>query len=383
MRVSVSAITRFHLYDLANQMLERGNLKTLYTANPWWKIDKDLRPYSASFPWIISYFYMLKKLGLSSTNPQMNWITIESYDKWVARNLSPTDAVVALAGRALYTLRKAKMLGALAVCDRGSSHVEYQNSILAEEHEVWGIPYEPIDPRGIQKELKEYEECDVITVPSKFVYRTFIENGVPEQKVKIVPYGVDLKVFYPSLKLDSVFRILYVGSVSLRKGVIYLLEALKKMELVNFELLLVGSMTPELSSRLSCYTGLYRYIGVVDRANLQYYYSQASVLVLPSLEEGLALVQAQAMACGLPVIATTNTGAENLFTDSVEGFIIPIRSSEAIREKLLELYYNPEKRQSMSEACLKQVRNLGGWDTYGRNAISVYRNALSNKFNQV
>jgi glycosyltransferase involved in cell wall biosynthesis len=87
------------------------------------------------------------------------------------------------------------------------------------------------------------------------------------------------------------------------------------------------------------------------------------------------LVQAQAMACGLPVIATTNTGAEDLFTDGVEGFIVPIRNAEALREKLLYLYDHPDVRDGMADAALARVRAMGGWDSYGESAAAVYAQA--------
>jgi glycosyltransferase involved in cell wall biosynthesis len=95
--------------------------------------------------------------------------------------------------------------------------------------------------------------------------------------------------------------------------------------------------------------------------------------VLASVEEGLALVQAQAMACGVPVIATTNTGADDLFTDGVEGFIIPIRSPEAIRERIERMIDNKELRDKMAAASLERVKSLGGWDRYGECVVNVYK----------
>ena len=115
------------------------------------------------------------------------------------------------------------------------------------------------------------------------------------------------------------------------------------------------------------------------RGELHKYYSQASVLVLPSIQEGLALVQAQAMACGVPVIASENTGAADLFTDGVEGFIVPIRDAGAIREKILALYENPAMREQMGEAALARVRKIGGWDDYGVRAADYYRQALETR----
>jgi glycosyltransferase involved in cell wall biosynthesis len=84
------------------------------------------------------------------------------------------------------------------------------------------------------------------------------------------------------------------------------------------------------------------------------------------------------MACGLPVIATTNTGAENLYTDGVEGYIVPIRDSSAIREKVIYLYENPKERDLMAERALAKVHNMGGWHSYGQAMLDVYQKLIIN-----
>jgi glycosyltransferase involved in cell wall biosynthesis len=112
---------------------------------------------------------------------------------------------------------------------------------------------------------------------------------------------------------------------------------------------------------------------------LSWYYSQGSVFVLPSIEEGLALVLSQAMACGLPIIATPNTGAEELITDGREGFIIEARSPQAIQEKIIFLYERPDIRDEMARAALARSNHLGGWESYGKKMMDVYSIALSNR----
>ena len=102
-------------------------------------------------------------------------------------------------------------------------------------------------------------------------------------------------------------------------------------------------------------------------------YSTANVFVLPSLEEGLAYVQGEALACGCPIIGSTNSGAEDLITHGKEGFIVPIRSSEAILQNLQLLMDDPSQRQSMSDAALQRVKHLGGWDTYGDNFVALLK----------
>ena len=96
-------------------------------------------------------------------------------------------------------------------------------------------------------------------------------------------------------------------------------------------------------------------------------------MVLPSLEEGLALVQGEAMACGCPVIATPNTGSEDLFSDGKQGFIVPPKNAAAIRDRLQRLADVPALQGRMRAAALQRVRYLGGWNDYGDRWVQVLR----------
>jgi glycosyltransferase involved in cell wall biosynthesis len=376
-RVCLGSAGRFHTFDLARELEKRGLLASVYTAYPRWKVDGLPSQKVHAFPWMMGALTVAARLGLHGLRERWNYWVIETFDRWVASRLEPCEVYHCLSSFGVHSHRVAKeRYGALTVCDRGSSHILYQDEILAEEYARWGIPYRPIDRRLVERELQEYGYCDRIFVPSSFAYRSFLEKGVPEAKLVKMPFGVDLSLFRPVSKEDDVFRVIYVGTLSLRKGVLYLLEALCALRLPRFEVWLIGSCLPEVRPFLRKYEGGYRYLGVISRKELYRYYSQGSVFVMGSIEEGLALVQAQAMACGLPVIATTNTGAEDLFTDGVEGFIVPIRSPEAIREKVLYLYEHPEIREEMARAALRRVQSLGGWETYGCQVVAAYESVL-------
>jgi alpha-maltose-1-phosphate synthase len=93
----------------------------------------------------------------------------------------------------------------------------------------------------------------------------------------------------------------------------------------------------------------------------------------------MALVQGQAMACGCPVIATTNTGASDLFTDGIEGFIVPIRDPEALTARMQQLADDPALQASMSEAALRRVRSIGGWGDYGNQWEALLTSMVSNE----
>jgi glycosyltransferase involved in cell wall biosynthesis len=107
------------------------------------------------------------------------------------------------------------------------------------------------------------------------------------------------------------------------------------------------------------------FLGPVPRAQLVDLMSRSHALVLPSIEDGFGLVLSEAMACGCPPIASTNTGGEDLFTDGVEGFLVPIRDPAAITARLQQLADSPALRQQMSSAALARVQSLGGWADYG------------------
>ena len=95
-----------------------------------------------------------------------------------------------------------------------------------------------------------------------------------------------------------------------------------------------------------------------------------------SIQEGLALVQVQAMACGLPVIATVNAGAEDIVREGTDGFIIPIRDIEKLKEKLIYLYENPEICRQIGQSAKERVTAGFTWDDYGDKVAENYKKII-------
>jgi glycosyltransferase involved in cell wall biosynthesis len=228
----------------------------------------------------------------------------------------------------------------------------------------------------MEKEQAEYDECDRITVQSTFAWQSFVDRGVAADKLIKLPLGVDLRMFRQIPKRDSTFRVLYAGTMSLRKGIPYLLEAIESLRLPNFEFAVNGSISPEVKHIVARHADRIRFLGTRPFNELYQVYSQASVFVLPTVEDGFAKVINEAMACGVPVIATTNCSASDVFTDGVEGFIVPIRDPAAIRDRILMLYENPSLRARMAEAALRRAKADGGWTGYGERATAAYSEAL-------
>jgi glycosyltransferase involved in cell wall biosynthesis len=229
----------------------------------------------------------------------------------------------------------------------------------------------------IEKGTQEFVEADHIIVASTFVRRTLVEQGIPMSKISIVPDAVTRR-FPIGAKIDTVFRIIAVGRLELRKGLQYLLEAVRQMRLPNAELLLVGGPQPDFAPILKDYSGHYRLAGAVSDDELGRLYAQSSVLVLPSVEDGWSHVTLEAMSCGLPVIVSANAGSADAVQDGINGFVVPACDPQAIGEKLEWLYRNPALRQEMGRQAQASVQNRT-WEVYGRQNRQVFESVLASR----
>jgi starch synthase len=381
LNVAVGCHGRYHLFDLARQIEQRGYLGRLYTGYPRFKVEHLPRHKVSTFPWLMApYMAAGRFIGIGTRLEMLEPLIIRSFDDWVARNLEPYDIYHCLSASGIRTHETARRnYGTISICDRPCAHIIYQERILREEYDRQGVHFNGINPSVKQRELQEYDSCDLIAVPSTFAYRSFIELGIPSAKLRINPLGADLQTFKPIAKKDDIFRVIYTGALSFQKGVLYLLEALCGLRLSKFEIWLIGYVRDEMVPVLARYEGRFRFLGTIDRHQLHRFYSQGSVFVLASVHDGFGMVQAEAMACGLPVISTMNTGAPDLFTDGVEGFIVPIRSPDAIRQKVLLLYDHPELQAEMSKAALRRMAEIGGWREYGDRTVRLYEEALAGR----
>ena len=384
MKVTVSTIARFHAFNLVQKLQQAGHLYRFISRYPTWavkgyedyQINPDLYRSVLSVGILDEAWKKVPHWIRRDINPQF-WFH-QNFDRGASKHISPdSDVFVGWSSLCLQSLRKAKSYGNLTVVDRGNSHMQYFMEILQEEYEIWGLKYTAMHKGVCEMELQEYEETDKIAVPSLFVKQTFIDRGIPESKLIHVPYGVSLSEFFPTPKEDKIFRIMHCGSITLRKGIQYLIQAFHELNLPDAELWLVGSLDPIMKPILDQYASnkIIRK-GTYPQNQLRHLYSQCSVFCIASIEDGFGMVISQAMACGLPVIHTTNTGGADIVRDGVDGFCVPIRDVEALKEKILFFYENPEKRDEMGNNALNQVRKAFTWNDYGNAMIKAYQTAL-------
>lgn len=297
-----------------------------------------------------------------------------------SHHLQDINGIYAYEDGAATTFQKAKQQGLLCLYDLPIAFYRTSRTLQLEEAELF--PELAPALQGIQEpnwklERKEQEIqlADHIFVPSSFVQNSLLDAGVKSEKISVIPFGAPLEYFRPQPKKDHLFRALFVGRISPRKGTHYLLQAWKELQLPDAELLLVGiNDFPE--GWLNQYLDIITYLKSVPHASLNQYYNAASVLVFPSLVEGLALVQLEAMACGIPLITTPNAGGSDIITDGMEGFIIPIRDLQMLKEKLEWCYLHPQELAQMGQAARLKAEQLT-WKQYRQKLVSKVKKLMN------
>ncbi len=271
--------------------------------------------------------------------------------------------------QALRSIKAAQRIGAKAILECGSTHRFFREKILDEEYERFGIKHLKSPDYARESSLEELTLSDFIFLTSDFAKQTFTDAGVNENKLFVLTRGVNLEKFKPDRSKDNKFKVLFVGRLSLRKGIQYLLEAWKKLNLKNAELVLAGSIDDNIKPILSKYNDIENIVFKGFLKDVSGVYKESSIFVFPSLEEGSAKVTYEAMAAGLPVITTKNSGS--VVRNGLDGFIIPVRDTEAVREKISYLFENPEIAKTMSTNALENIKQYS-WQRYRDKLISSY-----------
>jgi glycosyltransferase involved in cell wall biosynthesis len=276
--------------------------------------------------------------------------------------------------QALRSIKAAQRIGAKAILECGSTHRFFQEKLLNEEYERFGIKIIRLPEYARQSSLEEVICSDFILLASEFAKKTFIDSGINEDKLFVIKRGVNLEKFKPSKIKNKKFKVLFVGRLSLRKGVQYLLEAWTKMHLKDAELLLVGSIDNNIKPILSKYNDIKNIVFRGFLKDTLEVYKESTIFVFPSLEEGSAKVTYEAMAAGLPVITTENSGS--VVRDGLDGFIIPIRDTESIIEKVSFFYENTEMVGEIGTNAKENIKQYT-WQKYRDNLISAYNRILT------
>ena len=203
----------------------------------------------------------------------------------------------------------------------------------------------------------EWALADIVMVNSRWTHDALLKQGVPESKIAIVPLAYEVDALQtpapiPPKRENEPLRVLFLGQVNIRKGIPYLIEAARLLKGGPVQFDVVGPIAIADQFVVTAPANV-RFHGAVTRDKVQDFYAQADVFVLPTISDGFALTQLEAMSHGLPVITTPNCG--DVVTDGVDGFLVPTRNATALAAALQTLVDDPERLQAMRESARARV----------------------------
>jgi starch synthase len=361
MRIAILTSGRFHVCDLARELDALGHDVAFYSLVPPWRTRQFGLPARCD-RWLAPLLAPLVGLKMANLPPEhVAWVEQAlnvSLDMLASRLIGRCDVFIGMAGLSLRTARAVKRrFGARVFIERGSRHILSQQEILAQ---IAGRPVGSArdQSNAVLRELEEYALADVLVVPAKHTFESFTERGMPAFKLFQNPYGVDLEMFPPTARSTSTPTVLMVGGWSYRKGVDVLWDACER---IDAPLLHVGPRGDAPFPQGRNFT----HVDAMDQRMLTHAFAKGDVFALASREEGLATVQVQALASGLPLVCSDRTGGADLadVTGAPEWVsVVPHDNAEQLARALRVALDRPR------QPGLRVVpgREKLSWKAYGR-----------------
>jgi len=344
----------FHYFDLAKELNSRYMLNKIVSGYPKFKLKKYKLPYDKIHSTGI-YQVITQTLGrYQSSNKKIldyfNLLNAKQIDRISSSYIKTSDIFLSLSGTGLNTGKKFIESKKMYICERASAHVEFCNDIYKEEYDKFNYSYYS-SSEFIERELEEYEQSSFILLPSRFSQQTFTDKGIFKTKV----------IDYPAS----------VGGLTIRKGLEYLIDAFNKIKFKNKRLHLVGTKTFDFKFIQNKIDNENTIIyGHLNHFKINEMMNKSQLMVLPSLQDGSGIVISQALKTGLPVIVTENTGTEKLVKEFQCGYVVPIRDSNILHDRIDYLIENQHQLKLFSDNAKKFAQNHT-WKNYVDQLIKI------------
>ena len=301
-----------------------------------------------------------------------------AFDRWVARNwVRDCDIYWGFQGSCLESLNAARQRGITAIAEFAIAHVTSAIELLSEEaakHPEWASTISNFSFPGWYRERLEQEPhaADYCVAASQFTVRSLEQADVDPRRILLLPLGADLEEFrFARRSSEGSFRILFVGGVGQRKGVKYLLQAFERIRGRGVELTLAGPLPADMRP-LTPYEGLVRLTGRLDQAAIVREMHAAHVLVLPSVFEGFGLVIAEAMATGMPVIASTHSAGPDIIREGIDGYVVEPDDVERLADRLERIRSARAAAIEMGAAAARRAREFS-WDAHANRLKQILK----------
>jgi len=381
-KIVVASFNPWYMDHSAKAYQANGVLRGIFTSVKNNKgIQSDLFHRCWPFHFLMKPFYVLLD-PLSWQQIQFRFL-MPVFDRWFkSKKIQDFNIVEAIAWGAKAPFDFAEKNGALKVIDMPNSYPTIYDGIERREMALWAKKVKPSVPEHIiEQVVRDIERADIVLCPSKFVYDSMIQNGVPIEKCRINYFGVNTDVFEPRKKAPSVIRFVCVGSICLRKGHQYLFLAYEKLKMKypNVELYCIGTVLTDFDREWKKWKGLVTHQDYISPAGLSDLYQETTAFIMASVEEGFARAIIEAMAAGLPILATHESGATTLVENGEEGLIFKSRSEKEIYDAMEKLILNPIMVEKLGNNAQKRGRVINTWDDYGKRNIDIFKEYLNSK----
>lgn len=362
---------RSHMLDLARELEKQGNTVRFYSYVPTKRAIQFGLKKECSYTlyyWALPFLILFKIFGFRKN---LLYIYRVIYDYITAWIMKPCDVFIGQVPMHLYSLKKAKQkYGAITICESGLSNIDVYIKILS------SIGMRDYPKIGVSRYKACYAEADYISVASDFSKQGFFKQGFSEKKLILNPYGVSINNFRPTVLQDNAYDCIMVGQWNKRKGVDMAVDACKKL---GCSLLHVGAIVnmpfPTESN--------FKHIDPVNEHELIKYYSKAKIFLFPSYEDGFGLVLIQALACGLPIVCSPNTGGPTLkrMLEDRKWIIEMDDVSTNSLEKSIKEALDLAETQTGERAYANNVLHEFSWEAYGKRYNAFLESAMSHDNN--
>jgi len=314
------------------------------------------------------------------TIPRREMIRLFAGTIGLASKIEPhaaVDSIYAYEDGALESFRAARDGGFKRIYDLPIAYWQISRRLLLEEAERYP-DWEPTlgatrdSDEKLSRKTQELQLANLVVCPSRFVLESLPPEACAQKQCLIAPFGSpDVDLRNAAGRSSGRLRVLFAGALTQRKGLADLFAAMRLVNSKQIELVVMGSLLCPLSwyrDRLADFI----YEPPRPHGEVLRLMQSCDVFILPSIVEGRALVQQEAMACGIPVIATKNAGADDVIVDGETGFLVPIRSPEALAEKMSWCVANRSLVDGMGIAARKRAAEFS-WRAYGESIVAAVR----------
>ena len=299
--------------------------------------------------------------------------------RWVEKLADEIDVVHTWPVGALETLKTAKRLGIPSVLERPNAHTRFAYEVVRKECERLGITMPPDHEHAFHEDIlrieeEEYALTDRLLCPSDFVLQTFLDAGFPREKLARHQYGFDHTIYTREGTTQGAgpgLTMLFVGGVAPRKGLHYALEAwMASPAHTDGTFLIAGEFIPGYAEKMGALLGHPSVHRLGHRRDVADLMKKSDILVLPSIEEGSALVTSEARGCGCVLLVSDAAGA--ICKHMENALVHHAGDVKTLTEQLATLHQDRALLKRLRDASLSTVNDLT-WASAGARLANVYR----------